>query len=556
MESTQAPSLPVRLLPVLCLVLLSLAVYGRAVLGGFLAYDDELHVSHNRNLPATGSIARFWQAPYAGLYMPVTYTLWAVQYRAFQHVADPEGAVFPAAFHLVNVLTHAANGLLVYWILSLLGLNARAALAGALVFVLHPVQAECASWVTSFKQLCGGFFTLLALGLYLRPGVFSFAAATLAYGAALLSMPLYAGALLAAAALSRAAGTRPARALPVELGLWAVLALGVATITSRSQPGMEAVWDARWFNRLQVAGDALAFYAAKVAVPYPLGPDYGRSPVWMLADGKIFWTAAAGWLGLGLALWGWGRRKVRVCAVVFLAGVLPVLGFVPFYFQGFSTVADRYLYLAMLGPALGAGWWVQRDARNAAAAVPVLALLAVLAFLQCGYWKDDLTLSNAALSINPRSLLGHNNLAIALAKAGRRELAKDHLRQALALQPRYPAALIDMGNVYIEQGRYEEALPYYRRALREKPDDFSLRIVTANMLAQLGLAREALEQYQIARTLRPEDAQVYEKLALLFGQMGKPVRAEQCRQRAAMIVRGDPRIRPDPPGIDLRPDEP
>ena len=41
-----------------------------------------------------------------------------------------------------------------------------------------------------------------------------------------------------------------------------------------------------------------------------------------------------------------------------VAGVTPVLGLVTFLFQHFSTTADHYLYVSMLGPALAAAWAV------------------------------------------------------------------------------------------------------------------------------------------------------------------------------------------------------
>ena len=57
------------------------------------------------------------------------------------------------------------------------------------------------------------------------------------------------------------------------------------------------------------------------------------------------------------------RRKCRgaaLGALIALAALLPVLGLVPFTFQEWSTVADRYMYLAMLGAALAVGTLLAR----------------------------------------------------------------------------------------------------------------------------------------------------------------------------------------------------
>ena len=68
-----------------------------------------------------------------------------------------------------------------------------------------------------------------------------------------------------------------------------------------------------------------------------------------------------------LGLW-WGRRRVAwigAAAAVFVSGLVPVLGLIPFDFQyHYSTVADRYVYLALLGLALGMAWSLRQGERG------------------------------------------------------------------------------------------------------------------------------------------------------------------------------------------------
>ena len=58
-----------------------------------------------------------------------------------------------------------------------------------------------------------------------------------------------------------------------------------------------------------------------------------------------------------LILIAWIMRKrskwLFTAILIFVVAILPVSGIIPFIFQNISTVADRYLYFAMLGPALG-----------------------------------------------------------------------------------------------------------------------------------------------------------------------------------------------------------
>jgi hypothetical protein len=157
-----------------------------------------------------------------------------------------------------------------------------------------------------------------------------------------------------------------------------------------------------------IAGDALAFYLGKLAWPVGLCADYGRTPEEVLghAWGYLTWLAPA---VLGVLVWrGRARRPMLLAAAaLFSLGLLPVLGFVPFIFQQFSTVADRYAYLALLGPAVALAWWLSTQ-RRPAAGVATSAVLAALGFLsafQTLHWYNNGTFWTHTIRHNPRSWL-------------------------------------------------------------------------------------------------------------------------------------------------------
>ncbi|MDP2107158.1 MAG: hypothetical protein Q8J76_14270, partial [Desulfobulbaceae bacterium] len=81
-------------------------------------------------------------------------------------------------------------------------------------------------------------------------------------------------------------------------------------------------------------------------------------------------TGVLPWLVVATVLWR-SRSPWVLCGVaLFVVAILPVSGILPFSYQAMSTVADRYLYLAMLGPAWLVGqlllkfkgrrrtWWI------------------------------------------------------------------------------------------------------------------------------------------------------------------------------------------------------
>src|SRR5205807_2426410 len=95
-----------------------------------------------------------------------------------------------------------------------------------------------------------------------------------------------------------------------------------------------------------------------------------------VARGWIYWTwLIPACLAIGLILVRRHRRVLLAAVLLFALPLLPVLGLRPFMFQYVSTVADHYLYLSMLGPALLAVWVIDRWPR---ALRPVLVLLLLL----------------------------------------------------------------------------------------------------------------------------------------------------------------------------------
>ncbi|MDI6828380.1 MAG: hypothetical protein QME62_07855, partial [Armatimonadota bacterium] len=133
---------------------------------------------------------------------------------------------------------------------------------------------------------------------------------------------------------------------------WIVLSAPFIVIGKLIQPDIQVRFVPQLWQRFFVAGDALAFYLYKLIFPLSLGPDYGRTPEYVLGN----WWGYATWIAPCLvALLAWTRRNKEPwfsAFCVMVASLLPILGFIPFVYQTYSTVADRYLYFPMLGFSL------------------------------------------------------------------------------------------------------------------------------------------------------------------------------------------------------------
>ncbi len=72
-------------------------------------------------------------------------------------------------YHLVNVLLHTVNAVLVYVLLRQLTSSRFIAWMTAALFAVHPVQIETVAWISSFKGVLSGTFILASLICWLRP---------------------------------------------------------------------------------------------------------------------------------------------------------------------------------------------------------------------------------------------------------------------------------------------------------------------------------------------------------------------------------------------------
>ena len=545
-----APETRLRLLLIaLALVLASLAVYAPGLGNDFADWDDSQNVLDNPFLnPVTGQgLARLWTAPYYGLYTPLTYTVWAlcaVLARSDTPLARPSGGTTTldaSVFHAVSLLLHIGCALLAFGLLRRLLRHLRsgedaagappadrardlAAGAGAALFALHPLQVESVAWVTGMNNVLSALFALLALSAYLTgsesgrlsPKV----GATALFALALLAKPTVAALPLAALLIDAAVLRRPwRRSLPVLL-VWAALSAAMAVVT-RSTSGGSRPPDLPLWGRPFLVGDSLAFYLGKLLLPQGLCPDYGRRPEVVLGNAWVYaaWVVPA---AVALAAWRWRWRGVLVGLGLFAALTLPVLGVVPFYFQTYSMVADRYVYLAMIGPALALASILERGLLNprrpvhvaaAACAAVAVAAWAALSLRQVRLWRDTPTLWGHTLAVNPRSAAAYNNLGVSLNRQGRADEALAAFEKAAEIGPVQTSYLYNTAYVLLGQGQIEASKARLRESLGQDPGFVDAHNLLGLALLQEARVPEALAAFEAALGARPGDAVTRDYLA-------------------------------------------
>ena len=161
--SPKVKSRCVRLWICLALAAATAAVYWPVSRFEFVNLDDPDYVTANpfvtQGLTWSGFLWAF-QTSHAANWHPLTW---------LSHMLDVQFFGLEAGWHhLVNLLFHIANTLLLYLVLRrMTGTLWRSALVAAL-FALHPLHVESVAWVAERKDVLSTFFGLLSIGAYVR----------------------------------------------------------------------------------------------------------------------------------------------------------------------------------------------------------------------------------------------------------------------------------------------------------------------------------------------------------------------------------------------------
>ncbi len=243
-------------------------------------------------------------------------------------------------------------------------------------------------------------------------------------------------------------------------------------------------------------------------------------PRWRLDSSLLAqWLFPLAALAVLVALWLLRKRIGRgplVAALYFGGTLFPVIGFMNPFFMRYSFVCDHWSYLSSLAPialcaalAVQGARWLGVTRLGGVLAAVTLALLASLTCRQSAMYRDNETLFRATLARNPSADMAHNNLGLALFRAG----------------------------------EVEEALVHFRKAVELRPDSAHAHNNLANALHMTGLVRDAITHYELSLKLEPANARTWNNLATLLScswdasvRDGK--RAVECAQRACQLTGG------------------
>ena len=554
----RARALPQRwvswLIPVL-IVLVTSAAFLPALQNQFLRWDDHKNFLGNPYYRGLGWIHLRWMwTTHLGHYIPLTWMTLGLDYVLW--------GMNPLGYHLTNLLLHAANAVLFYFVaFRILGLGlpdpgdrrqAELVLSAgfaALVFAIHPLRVESVAWVTERRDVLSGLFYLSAILIYLRTcergerGRGWYWAAVGLFACALLSKSMVVNLpivllILDVYPLRRLGGatgwwSEPARRVYVEKIPFVLLATAAAAIAVMAQLSVHAAASLAQLSvpgRVAVSAYGLSFYLWKMVVPLNLSPLYPLSPIvnpWAMPF-VLSYTMVLAITAIALAL----RRRVPGLPAAWSAYVVVLLPVLGIFQSGPQIAADRYTYLASLGWAILAGacllfcWRISRTSTTgtpttlpiAGVAICVVAGLGVLTWNQVHIWHDSERLWTYTVAIHPNSSLAQFSLGIVLSAQGKPTEAIEHFQKGLQLRPDEPSAHTNLGVALIQQGKLADAIEHFRQAVRIYPDDALAHTNWGSALIDLGKPSEAIEHYSKALRITPGLAEAQNGLGQALAQ--------------------------------------
>ncbi|MBI2433809.1 MAG: tetratricopeptide repeat protein [Candidatus Hydrogenedentes bacterium] len=483
------------------------------VVMGFIAYSNVFRVPFQgldltllRNQPAMHRVATAPQAFESLPAAPLTVFSYALNWQLTPE-RSPE-------FHLINLLLHLANGVLIYLICRRLvtpRLPEPLAMLAGMLFVVHPLTTEPVAYLVGRPMLLGADnVSMIAAAISL--GCYAFAVAA---SFSLLLLPL---AFLALDSVANGARAVAKHWRLHSLYLAGLLALAVAILASQTEapfPPPEAASAVAVFSHLCLRFVSLAL------TPFHL------TPLWPGLE-----ALSTAWTGFGVFLLLVAAAAItllfRTALGAALLWSLAALAGAALLLPAEHAHSERGLYIALAGLLLALPWLFSiLTAPLARRAAGVAAALLVVAatwqtFVRVLDWQEPQALWEAAAEQAPESPTPSRYIAQYIGAASAPEqrqeamaMAAEYWQRVLELAPDDVEALTSLGMALYVQQKPAEAAEKLEAALRNDPfnQQASLYLALSLDAGQSGqpdvaAARRAYQYYRRALELGPLPAEL------------------------------------------------
>jgi tetratricopeptide (TPR) repeat protein len=505
-------------------------------------FDDDLYITNNNHVKTGLSLENIiWAFTTAHAYNwhPITW---------LSHILDCQlFGLNPGWHHLVSLLFHTANALLLFYVLkSTTGLLWQSAFAAAL-FALHPLHVESVAWASERKDILSTFFGLLTIAAYVRyvkrPQIGYYLSALLAFALGLMSKQMLVTLPLILLLLDywplNRLKTQDARLKTGVINqifeklpffILSIIAAGVVYVIQKQEGTVKSLAEFSLPYRIENALASYVTYIFRMIWPGRLAVFYPH-----LIDNLPFWkVVAAALLLVGITIVAVLKVRQYPYFMVgwfwYLITLVPVAGFVQ---VGVQASADRYTYIPLTGLFIIIAWGIpdifarlpyKKTVFQLSASILLLAL-GVITNCQVRYWRNDITLYRHAAEVVRNNWWAHLALGGALLSENKLDEASVNFTQVLQIEPGSPKALSGLGIISFKKGDFDRAVTYFTDALTQNPDFAEAQNNLGYILMNQGKFDDAAAHFEQALRVKPDFAEAHFNLSIILSKQGKSDKA-------------------------------
>jgi hypothetical protein len=494
---------------------------------GFINFDDNLYVYENAyvqsglNWNSIGYAFSTELAKESGC-TPLVWLSLMLDFQIF--------GLNPQGFHLMNLLFHVMNTILLFLVLSRMTKRLWLSAFVACLFAIHPLHVESIAWISERKDVLSTFFWMLTMGAYSyyveHPGFWRYFLVLLFFVLGLMAKSMlvtlpFVLLLLDYWPLQRFVVKKPAdpkyKWSLIYRFLWEKVPLFVLAILTSIVTYFVA--QSAGFMRNEAIplgvriGNAFISYIAymgkmiwpsNLAVPYP---HPGFLVPWQVM-GSVFLLIVITLVVI------WRAKKFPYLATGWLwyvGTLVPVIGIVQL---GGQAMADRFTYIPLIGLFIMVAWgvpdllikWKHRKEILLTSYVLTILSLSIITWTQVGYWRNNITLYDHTLKVTDNNFFIYTNRGVAYNSLGNYSQAIDDFSRAIEINPGYALAYYNRGVAYSNLGNYKQAIEDYGRAIEIRPG-FALAYINRSIAyVSIGNNNLAVNDLKTAARLGDERA--------------------------------------------------
>jgi tetratricopeptide (TPR) repeat protein len=509
------------------ILLLTFGIYMPVLQYGWINGTDHVFIIENSLVHSLSmnSVLDIFLSTVNGSYQPLTFLSYAVEISL---TGDSYHTI-----HLVNLLLHLLNIIILFSLLRIMSNKLYVAVIAALLFAIHPMNAETVSWMSSRGQLLCAFFILIGLLSYLQYLKVEvrkqryIRLSVLWFIFALLSNPMAIAFPFLLILVDFLQHRKLKESLQEKFPMF-FLSLLFLLISVLSMSGTEAHLTSGpgIFNSLMYGLYAIALWMVKFIVPYSLAAYHpypsGFSPLIIIFI--VFLTASLVSVFLFLR-----RKQVLVSGLLFyLITIVAALLFSPGepsmlqehdsyipYMGLFFLTGALFYYLLNLEMLKRKGF--------AASIISVFCayslLMIYLTYERVGVWASSDRLWSEVIETYPDDHYAYFMRGDYWAMTGKYEKAIFDYNQCIRRNENAFEAINNLGLVYLEENETRLALAEFNRAIEINEHFYKSFLNRGIAYMRIGKNNSAMEDMDRAAELNPDEPLVYYNRGLLFERL-------------------------------------